>query len=81
MSRRKDLERYRRLKEQNPDYLGFRGANTTVARPAPALESVECSVCGRRRNVPVDTLPADRSVYVCLRCQENPSVTPNDTSQ
>ena len=34
------------------------------------MESVVCSGCGRKRNVPVDTLPADRSRYLCLRCQE-----------
>ena len=70
MSRRKDQERFRRLKEQNPDYAGFRGMDTVTAKAAPALESVECSVCHRRRNVPADSLPADRGDYVCLRCQE-----------
>ena len=70
MSRRKDQERFLRLKEQNPDYAGFRGVNTVTAKAAPALESVACSVCGRRRNVPADSLPADRGDYVCLRCQE-----------
>ncbi|MYC29016.1 MAG: hypothetical protein F4X65_02865 [Chloroflexi bacterium] len=72
MSRRKDRERFSRMKEQNPDYTGFRGADTVVAAPPPppVLESVVCSVCQRRRNVPVETLPADRAEYVCLRCQE-----------
>ena len=70
MSRRKDQGRFHRLKEQNPDYAGFRGANTVTAKAAPVLESVECSVCHRRRNVPADSMPADRSDYVCLRCQE-----------
>ena len=73
MSRRKDRERFHRMKEQNPEYTGFRGADTVVATPPPppVLESVTCSVCQRRRNVPIDTLPADRAEYVCLRCQEN----------
>ena len=70
MSRRKDQERFTRLKEQNPDYVGFRGPNTTPARPAVALETVDCSVCQRKRNVPSDTIPADRSSFVCLSCQE-----------
>ena len=70
MSRRKDQERFLRLKEQNPEYAGFRGVDTVTAKAAAALESVECSVCHRRRNVPVDGLPANRSDYVCLRCQE-----------
>ncbi|PKB80794.1 MAG: hypothetical protein BZY88_08080 [SAR202 cluster bacterium Io17-Chloro-G9] len=70
MSRRKDQERFRRLKEANPGYAGFRGVDTVTAKEAPSLESVECSVCGRRRNVPADSLPEDRNDYVCLRCQE-----------
>ena len=72
MSRRKDRERFLRIKEQNPGYMGFRGANAATEAPplAPVLETVVCSVCQRRRNVPVDTLPADRADYVCLRCQE-----------
>ena len=69
MSRRKDLERYLRLKRDNPDYSGFRGANTLAERPAQALESVLCSVCGRKRNVTSDTIPADRDSFVCLNCQ------------
>ena len=73
MSRRKDRERFQRMKEQNPSYTGFRGADTIVATPPPPpeLESVVCSVCQRRRNVAVDTLPEDRAEYVCLRCRED----------
>ena len=71
MSRRKDLERYRRLKQDNPDYLGFRGADTVTEMQAAALESVTCSVCGRKRNVTSDTIPADRESFVCLNCQES----------
>ena len=32
MSRRKDQERFVRLKEQNPDYVGFRGAGIITAK-------------------------------------------------
>lgn len=74
MSRRKDRERFQQLKEQNPEYKGFRGADTAVAAATPSpptLESVTCSVCQRRRNVPADTLPEDRAEFVCLRCQED----------
>ena len=70
MSRRKDIERLLRLKQQNPDYMGFRGANTAKAEPPPRLESVVCSVCRRKRNVASDLLPEDRSSFVCLNCQE-----------
>ncbi len=72
---RKDRERYLRLKNENPDYGGFRGRETVTARAAPVTETVVCSVCNRRRNVAADTLPEDRSTYVCLRCQEEQGVT------
>ncbi len=71
MSRRKDQERFLRLKAENPDYTGFRGGNTVTAKAPAALESVTCSVCQRKRNVAVDTLPADRQTYVCQRCQDD----------
>ncbi len=69
MSRRKDAERFRRLKAQNPDYVGFRGVNTAPAKPVPVMESVTCSVCNRKRNADRNTLPEDRSRYVCVRCR------------
>ena len=71
---RKDRERFLRIKETNPDYEGFRGTATETAPappPAPVTESVTCSVCNRRRNVSVESLPEDRSTFVCLRCQED----------
>lgn len=76
MSRRKDMERYLRLKQANPDYTGFRGAKAVTAKPPLALESVVCSVCHRKRNVASNTLPADRGSYVCLTCQEAQAPVP-----
>lgn len=76
MSRRKDLERFQRLKAQNPDYVGFRGVDTAPPKPPEVLESVACSVCNRRRNVAVSSLPEDRSVFVCLRCQDQEEAAP-----
>lgn len=81
MSRRKDAERFSRLKEQNPDYVGYRGAKTAPARPAPSLETVVCSVCNRRRNVDSHSLPADRSAYVCLSCEEEQTPAPTGVAQ
>ena len=67
---RKDRERFLHLQEENPDYLGYRGADTLITRAAtPATETVVCSVCNRKRNVAADSLPEDVSTYVCLRCQ------------
>jgi hypothetical protein len=71
LSRRKDRERYLRLKQANPDYSGYRGPDTPVVRPPAPLETVVCSVCQRRRNVPVDTIPDDVSSFVCLTCRES----------
>ena len=74
---RKDRERFLQIQEANPDYVGFRGADTVVARAAsPATETVVCSVCNRKRNVPSDTIPEDRDSYVCTRCQESEAAAP-----
>ena len=73
MSRRKDQERFARLKAQNSEYQGFRGPNTQTEKPAEVLETVVCSVCNRKRNVPADSLPDVRASFVCLRCQEEKS--------
>jgi hypothetical protein len=70
MSRRKDQERFQRLKAQDSRYQGFRGPNTQVAKPAEELETAICSVCNRMRNVSVTTLPDDRASFVCLGCQQ-----------
>jgi hypothetical protein len=67
---RKDRERYLQLKRENPDYQGFRGASAVTAKAPTVTESVVCSVCNRRRNVSVESIPEDRSTFVCLRCRE-----------
>jgi hypothetical protein len=68
---RKDRERFQRLRDMNPDYVGYRGVSTVTTRAAsPTTETVVCSVCSRRRNVASDSLPEDVSTYVCLRCQD-----------
>jgi hypothetical protein len=69
LSRRKDLERFLRLKQDNPSYQGFRGWDTVTEQQPLALESVVCSVCGRKRNVANDTIPEDPDNFVCMSCQ------------
>jgi hypothetical protein len=81
LSRRKDRERFLRLKEQNSDYTGFRGPGTATAPPQPQLESVVCSVCRRKRNVPINTLPDNRGSFVCLQCQETQATTQTNASE
>ena len=70
---RKDRERFQRLRESNPDYVGYRGLDTTVTvqAPPPATETVVCSVCNRKRNVASDSVPEDVSAFVCLSCKED----------
>ncbi len=70
---RKDRERFLRLKDGNPDYVGYRGLDTVTnaQAPSPQTETVVCSVCNRKRNVASDSLPEDVSAFVCLRCQED----------
>ena len=76
MSRSKDQQRFLRLKQQNPDYVGFRGSGTANVRAQVALESVTCSVCNRKRNVPSDSLSEDRDSYICARCQDSEATAP-----
>lgn len=75
MSHRKDRERFLQLRQENPDYAGFRGMAAAPAKAAEATVSVACSVCRRKRNVPEGSLPEDRDTYVCLNCQEKAAKT------
>ena len=71
---RKDRERFQRMRESNPDYVGYRGLDTETAQaPPPEVETVTvvCSVCQRKRNVASATLSEDISTFICLSCQEN----------
>ena len=69
---RKDRERFQRLRDSNPEYVGYRGKETATAQtPLSETETVVCSVCNRKRNVDSDSLPEDVSTFVCLRCQED----------
>ena len=70
MSRRKDIERYIALKAQNPGYGGFRGYNQAETGQSQSLQAMTCTVCGRRRNVPVDVAQEQTEGYICLSCRE-----------
>jgi len=70
MSRSKDQERFPRLKAQNGRYKGFSGSNVHVEKPADELKSVVCSVCDRKWNVSVSTLPDELADFGSLGCQE-----------
>lgn len=69
---RKDRERFQRLRDSNPGYVGYRGLDAvTIQTPSPEtkMETVVCSVCSRKRNVASDSLLDDISTFVCLSCQ------------
>ena len=70
MSRRKDRDRLLQKRRVNPDYAGFRGYDKEPGRPGQTpMQSVTCSVCGRRRNVPVGVAQEAGKRYVCLSCR------------
>ena len=71
MSRRKDRDRFLAQRRQNPDYRGFRGyANDPSRSGDMPLVAVNCSVCGKKRNVPVGIAEEQGENYVCMTCQE-----------
>jgi len=71
MSRRKDRERFLQKKRLNPDYSGFRGYGKEPERPGQTpMQTVVCSVCGRKRNVPLGVALEAGENYVCLKCRE-----------
>ena len=72
MSRRKDRERILAMRRANPDYTGFRGYDQEPSRTGDApMATAVCSVCGRKRNVPVGTVLEQGEAFVCLSCQQN----------
>ena len=71
MSRRKDRERFLAQRHLNPEYQGFRGLEAQPDRAGNTpLGTVICSVCGKRRNVPVGIAMEQEENYVCLSCRE-----------
>jgi len=71
LSRRKDRERFSAMKRLDPDYQGFRGYEQEPTRAGNTpLETITCSVCGRRRNVPAGIAREQGDSYVCLSCRE-----------
>ena len=70
MSRRRDREKFLELRRQNPDYKGFRGYENDPSRTGNTpLVAVNCSVCGKKRNVPVGIAEEQGENYVCITCQ------------
>mgnify|MGYP001445392855 CR=1 FL=1 len=71
MSRRKDRERALAQKRLNPDYPGFRGYQHEPGREGSIpLTTAVCSICGRRRNVPVVVAQEQGEKFVCISCQQ-----------
>ena len=71
MSRSKDRARYEAMKRLNPDYKGFRGYSVEPNRPGQTpVEAVTCTLCHRKRNVPVGTALEQGQGFVCQSCRE-----------
>ena len=70
MSRRKDRDRYLALRHQNPDYKGFRGLGNGPSRVRNVpLVALNCSVCGKKRNVAAGIAEQQRESYICITCE------------
>ncbi len=81
MSHRKDRDRFLELRHQNPDYKGFRGYENAPSKTGNTpLVAVNCSVCGKKRNVAVGIAEEQGENYVCLTCEaereSTASITP-----
>jgi len=77
MSRRKDRERFQSSRALNPDYRGFRGYEREPNKPGQTpMQETTCSVCGRKKNVPVGVALAAGEKFVCESCQESAAPTP-----
>ena len=71
MSRKKDRQRYEAMKSLNPDYKGFRGLHMEPDRPGQTpLVALTCTVCGRKRNIPLGVAAEQGERYVCQTCRD-----------
>lgn len=75
MSRKKDRQRYEAMKRLNPDYKGFRGHLLEPDRPGQTpLAALTCTVCGRKRNIPLGVAVAQGDQFVCQTCTDEGKV-------
>ena len=80
MSHRKDRERVLALRHQNPDYKGFRGYENDPSKTGNSpLVAVNCSVCGKKRNVAVGIAEEQGENYVCITCGSEREAVANAT--
>ncbi|MQG76532.1 MAG: hypothetical protein FI703_04310 [SAR202 cluster bacterium] len=81
MSHRKDRERFLELRHQNPDYKGFRGYENDPSKTGNTpLVAVNCSVCGKKRNVAVGIADELGENYVCITCESEREAAANATT-
>ena len=82
MSRRKDRERVLAQKRLNPNYVGFRGYDREPERTGSTpMTSLVCSVCGRKRNVPVGVAQEQGDRFVCSSCAEEQAASATPDSE
>ena len=71
MSRRKDKERIEAMKRVDPEYKGFRGYDSEPIRAGRTqMEAINCTVCGRKRNVATGIAMQQRNSFICSSCLE-----------
>ena len=70
MSRLKDRERFEAMQRLDTDYLGFRGYAQEPGQDIIPLKLMNCTVCGRTRNVPLENAVEQRDGYVCSSCRK-----------
>ena len=69
---RKDRDRFQRLQGINPNYIGYRGVDSSTSRSqSTETETIVCSSCQRKRNVEITDLPENINQFVCLGCRDS----------
>jgi hypothetical protein len=59
------------IKNTDPNYKGFRGPDQESSSAADApMQAIDCTVCGRKRNVTAEVAAEQADNYVCLSCLE-----------
>ena len=82
MSHKRDRERFLALRHQNPDYKGFRGYENDPSKTGNTpLVALNCSVCGKKRNVAVGIAEKRAEDYVCITCEAERESVASDASK
>jgi hypothetical protein len=60
------------MRRLDPDYRGFRGHGSEPSKPGVTpLVAIDCTVCGRKRNVPRGVALEQGDNFICTSCRED----------